>query len=270
MSATDKIERESAGMNLLLLEPHEVTASGAVRLTGRRAAHLVEVLKVVPGSTVRCGIVNGPRGQGTVLGISDGLVSIDCEFDGSPDASGDRPPLDLLLGLPRPKVMKRLWAQLAALGVGHIVLTNASRVERPYFDTHVLQPDVYRPLLLEGLQQARDTRVPQVSVHRQFRALVEDHLAAMFPSGLRLVADPSSPASPHDVVRTRLGDRSGASATPARCLIAVGPEGGWNAFETTLLNAHGFISVGMGPRTLRSDTACIALLAIVRDALGRS
>src|SRR5688500_19330680 len=96
-----------------------------------------------------------------------------CAFEAAP---APRPPVDLLLALPRPKVMRRLWAQLAALGVGRILLTNAARVERNYFDTHVLTSDCYRPLLVEGLQQARDTRLPVVSIHRQLKILVEDHL----------------------------------------------------------------------------------------------
>ena len=50
-----------------------------------------------------------------------------------------------------------------------------------------------------------------------------------------------------------------------RVLLAVGPEGGWNEFELRLLAAHGFQSVGMGPRTLRSDTACIALLTLAHS-----
>ena len=83
-----------------------------------------------------------------------------------------------------------------ALGVGQILLTNASRVERHYFDTHVLTPDCYRPLLLEGLQQARDTRVPGVSIHRQFRVLIEDDLDRLVPDAfLRLVAHPGSARS---------------------------------------------------------------------------
>jgi RsmE family RNA methyltransferase len=52
-----------------------------------------------------------------------------------------------------------------------------------------------------------------------------------------------------------------------RVLLAVGPEGGWSGFEMALLERHGFQSMSMGPRTLRSDTACIALLAIVHDAI---
>ena len=58
-----------------------------------------------------------------------------CEFEATTPA---RPRLDLLLALPRPKVMRRLWSQLAALGVGQVILTNAARVERDYFGTHVL------------------------------------------------------------------------------------------------------------------------------------
>jgi RsmE family RNA methyltransferase len=131
-------------------------------------------------------------------------------------------------------------------------------VDRNYFDTHVLSPDTYGPLLLEGLQQARDTRVPVVSVHRQFRVLIEDHLDRLVPEGRRLVAHPGTTES----IRTALAARAGE-----RVLLAVGPEGGWNGFELTLLEAHGFAAVGMGARSLRSDTACIALLALVHDAL---
>lgn len=154
--------------------------------------------------------------------------------------------------------MRRLWAQLAALGVGRIILTNAERVERNYFDTHVLAPEVYRPLLVEGLQQARDTRLPAVSIHRQFKVLVEDHLDSLFGDGLRVVADPAAPASIGALVRARRDER---------VLVAAGPEGGWNVYETALLAAHGFQPAGMGARTLRSDTACVALLALVHEAV---
>jgi RsmE family RNA methyltransferase len=167
--------------------------------------------------------------------------------------------VDVLLALPRPKVMRRLWAQLAALGVGRIILTNASRVERDYFDTHVLTEGCYRPLLIEGLQQARDTRVPLVSIHRQFRILVEDHIHDLFPSGVRLMADPGS-ETPISAALANHHDR---------VLIAIGPEGGWNDFERELLTSHSFVSVGLGPRALRVDTACVALLSVVHSFLKR-
>ena len=182
-------------------------------------------------------------------------MTMRCVFDGD---IPQRPRVDVLLALPRPKVMRRLWAQLAALGVGQIILTNAERVERHYFDTHVLAEACYRPLLVEGLQQARDTRLPTVSIYRQFKVLVEDHLDRLFSEGVRLVADPGGTMT----VDSALGER-----TDHRVLIAIGPEGGWNAFELALLEAHRFRPVSLGPRALRVDTACTALLAIAHASM---
>ena len=243
-------------MNLIILEPGEVSTAGDVQLSGARAAHLLNVLMVAPGHTVRVGMINGRRGIGTVEAIADGTVELCCGFD---TTLPPRPRVDLLLALPRPKVLRRLWAQLAALGVGHIILTNAERVERNYFDTHVLTPECYRPLLVEGLQQARDTWLPSVSIHLQFKVLVEDHLDTLCPHGFRLVADAGA-TMPVSTAVERTAD--------ARVLLAIGPEGGWNAFELSLLEGHGFMAVGMGSRTLRSDTACVALMALVHDAIG--
>ena len=245
-------------MNLVLLEADEIDADGGVTLTGGRAAHLLKVLRVAPGHDVRIGVVDGPLGVGAVASIGDGTVALRCalETDIPP-----RPRIDLLLAVPRPKVMRRLWAQIAALGVGRIILTNAEKVERNYFDTHILEPATYRPLLVEGLQQARDTRLPVVSIHRQFRKLIEDDLGALAGLGCRVVADPSATQPIATVVRCGRDER---------VLLAVGPEGGWNPFELGLLEARGFLSGGLGPRTLRTDTACVALLTLMHESLARA
>src|SRR5688572_16904484 len=241
-------------MNLVLLEEHERVDASRVTLTDARATHLLGVLRVTPGQTVRVGVLDGPCGTGTIETADDGCVTMRCVFE---TETPSRPRVDVLLALPRPKVMRRLWAQLAALGVGQIILTNASRVERDYFDTHILTEASYRPLLIEGLQQARDTRLPQVSIHRQFRVLVEDHLDDLFPSGVQLVADPSGTSSIADAL----------AGCDGRVLLAIGPEGGWNDFELRLLETRGFTPVGLGPRTLRVDTACVALLSHVHSSL---
>ena len=241
-------------MKLILLDERDRVGASSVTLTDERATHLLKVLRATRGQTVRVGWIDGPLGTGTVESVSDGKVTMRCEFEAD---TPPRPRVDLLLALPRPKVLRRLWAQFAALGVGQIILTNASRVERDYFDTHVLTEACYRPLLVEGLQQARDTRVPLVSIHRQFRILLEDHLDDLFPSGVRLVADPSGSTSIADALAGRDG----------RVLLAIGPEGGWNNFELRLLETSGFTPVGLGPRTLRVDTACVALLSHVHSSL---
>jgi RsmE family RNA methyltransferase len=246
-------------MNLVLVRQEELEPGNRVTLCDGRARHLLSVLKAGPGSTVRVGLLDGPLGLATVERVEDERVVLSCVFEGG---APEVPLLDLLLAVPRPKVLNRLWSQLTALGVGRIVLVNAARVERCYFDSHVLSPEVFTPRLVEGLQQARDTRLPEVLVRRRFRPFVEDELDALFPVGLRLVADPGG--------KRRIGDFFPPSGreTPARVLLAVGPEGGWVPFELELLRARGFELVGMGARALRTDTACIGLLNIVAEHLG--
>lgn len=240
-------------MNLLLLDPSALTGQHEAIVRGHGAKHLKTVLRIEPGDTVRIGRLNGPRGIGTVEAIGENSVTLRCVFE---DTLPARPQIDLLLALPRPKVMKRLWAQAAALGVGRILLTNAARVERSYFDTHVIDPAFYTPLLIEGLQQARDTRVPEVSLHRRFKPLIEDELETLSDASLRLVAHPAAAQSAKSVLR---------DGTTERLLLAIGPEGGWVPFELELLAAHGFRAIHIGTRTLRSDTACIAALAAIHQ-----
>ncbi len=241
-------------MNLILLKPGEVDPSGRARLAGERARHILEVLKAGPGQALRIGLLDGPLGSGTVESTGEQGIVLQCVFEGEPPP---RPRIDLLLAMPRPKVMKRLWAQLAAVGVGRIVLVNAAKVERCYFDSHVVDPSFYVPLLVEGLQQARCTRLPEVMVRPRFKPFVEDELDALFAGATRLVADPSG---------TRPLPEAGA--TGGRAVLAVGPEGGWTPYELEHLAERGFRFVGMGPRILRTDTACIALLSMLADRMG--
>lgn len=237
-------------MNLILIHPGEAASGNPVVLSDYRAEHIFRVLRATPGKTLRIGLLNGPKGLGTVEKISGEQVFLRCDFE---ETVPLRPPVDLLLALPRPKVMKRLWAQLSAMGVGRIILTNADKVERFYFDSHVLEPDFYTAQLMEGLQQAGDTRLPEVKIVRQLKPFLEDELDRLFPvAGKRLLADPSGTESFANLLRS----------PEQRILLAVGPEGGWTPYELELFAAHGFRVFNAGPRILRTDTACVGLLMV--------
>lgn len=242
-------------MNCILIDPAERGPDGVVILVDRRAVHIRTVLKSRPGDMIRIGLIEGPLGSGTIRSDGPDGVVLDCAFEPAPPP--DPFPLDLLLALPRPKVMKRLWSVLAQFGVRRVGLVNADKVERPYFDSHVLEPAFIREHLLEGCEQVGVTRLPVVSIHRRFRPFIEDELEAWSPGSLRIMAHPGAPMNVSQAVA---GD-------PPGLLLAVGPEGGWNAFETGLLADHGFKAVGLAGGPLRSDVACIALLALVREAI---
>jgi RsmE family RNA methyltransferase len=240
-------------MNRILIERAEMDGD-RVRVTDRRAVHVRTVLKAVSGDVLRVGLLDGPVGDGEVVSVDEESVVLVCRWREAPP----RPSIDLVLAIPRPKALGRLWSPLASLGVGRITLVNAAKVEKPYFSTHWLEPQVYRPLLIEGLEQAGDTHVPQVIVERQFKPFAEDRLDGLYCGWTRIVLDPSAVGS---LLR----------ATPPRdkpLVIAVGPDGGWTMYELDMLTTHGFVPASLGPRVLRTETACIAALTIAQGLRG--
>jgi RsmE family RNA methyltransferase len=238
-------------LNLLLLRDDDFAADGSVHLGGRRLEHARSVLRVAAGDTVRVGRLNGALGTARVLAVSPAeIVLMPPQLDQPPPP---RAAIDLLLALPRPKTLRKVLPAVAALGVDRVVLVNAARVEKSYFTSDLLSAARVDELLALGLEQARDTVPPQVLVRRRFRPFVEDELEELLGRDpLRLVAHPDA-----------------AQALPARppgrrVALAVGPEGGWVAFELELLGAHGFLPVHLGARRLRVESAIPALVGALR------
>jgi len=234
-------------MNLVLFADHELNGDLLV-LTGRRANHICTILKLVTGDSLRVGMINGRIGRGEILAIREMSVKMRIDLDQDPLPVPD---LELILALPRPIMLQRILKQATVLGVSRFHLIRSARVEKSFFHSPVLQPEKIRTLLLEGLEQAMDTRLPEVVVHPRFKPFVEDVVPGL--KGRGLIAHPEISAALPDVFFSGSGDR--------RVLLAIGPEGGWNDFEIGCFLEQGFFGFSMGERILHVDTAVVALLA---------
>ena len=232
-------------MNRILFEKDEISG-GVATFGGVRAEHVLKVLHGEVGQILKTGELNGPIGTGEITAIENGLVTVRLTYD----AEALAPWVDLILAPPRPRVMKRLLPQLASLGVGRIVLVGAKKVEKDFWGATLLKPEVYRPLLIDGLMQAGTTALPQITTVRNFRKWVKESMDGEFATTRRIVAHPYGAST---------APESGESSQ--RMLLAVGPEGGWTDEEVSLLEEKGFKRYSLGPRILRTDTALIALLA---------
>lgn len=58
------------------------------------------------------------------------------------------------------------------------------------------------------------------------------------------------------------------ASPPNEVKILVGPEGGLEPDEVALVNSAGFVSVSLGPRILRAETAAAAALAVLQHRWG--
>ena len=238
-------------MNIILAEVSEVVDSQLI-LTDHRAKHIVKVLQADVGDQLRVGVIGGKMGGGTITSITKKCpfaVVLDLALNESPRIA---PTIDLILALPRPIMLKRILSQLTALGVGTIHLIHASRVEKSFWEAGILEPKEYRNHLLHGLEQAVDTRVPKICLHRQFKPFIEDFFPSL-AAGYRylLLAHPSGKYRLSEVIDRKIG----------RIALAVGPEGGWVEYEVKKFQEQGFCCCSIGERILKVDTAVVALHA---------
>ncbi|UTW09576.1 16S rRNA (uracil(1498)-N(3))-methyltransferase [Pseudomonas benzenivorans] len=232
-------------MNLLLLEDGDFVAADRVRLSGRRLKHLHEVHRAEAGDSLRVGRVNGLMGRGQLLSLSADTAELQVELDQAPPA---KLPLTLLLALPRPKMLRRVLQTVSAMGVPRLILLNSYRVEKSFWQTPFLAPEAIREQLILGLEQARDSVLPEVTIEKRFKPFVEDHLAQLAAGSLGLVGHPGDyPACPR--------------AVEGPVTLAIGPEGGWIPYEVEKLQQAGLQPVQLGERILRVETAVSALLA---------
>ena len=241
-------------MNLLLFESTEMTPDNTIVLNDRRSEHIIRVLGCRVGDTVRAGMINGPVGTGEILSIGKGRENSEVILRFTAESVFPKqPPVDLIMGLVRPIMLKKILAQAASLGIGKIFLINANRVEKSFFGARLLKDENYRPYLLEGLEQAKDTFLPQLTIHQRFRHFVEDYIPTVAGTYTRmLVAHPGAAEGL---------EKAAGMGISGRTLLAVGPEGGWVDFEIEKFIEQSFVPISLGSRILRTDTAVVSLLA---------
>ncbi|MFP6850572.1 MAG: 16S rRNA (uracil(1498)-N(3))-methyltransferase [Pseudomonas sp.] len=232
-------------MNLLLLEDGDFIAADRVLLSGRRLKHLLEVHRAEVGDSLRVGQLNGLMGNGQLLRLDAEQAELTVQLDQPPPS---KLPITLLLALPRPKMLRRVLQTISTMGVPRLILLNSYRVEKSFWQTPFLEPAVIREQLILGLEQARDTVLPEVIIEKRFKPFVEDHLPSIATGTLGLVGHPGDfPACPRAVEQA--------------VTLAIGPEGGWIPYEVEKLQQAGLQPVQLGARILRVETAVSALLA---------
>ena len=231
-------------MNLLLLNPQQINSDSAL-ITGRQLEHLISVQRAAVGDSIRVGAINGMMGHGLISALDSQSATIQLCLDTQPPPPL---PLTMILALPRPKMLRRILQTISAMGVKKLYLINASRVEKSFWQTPFLQPGALQEQLILGLEQAKDTQMPEVMIRKLFKPFVEDELGEIIAQTRPLVAHPGA-------------DKSCSVNTAEPVSLAIGPEGGFIPYEVEKFNQLGFESVHLGPRILRVETAVPALIS---------
>ena len=232
-------------MNLILLEATDFTAPDTATLVGRRLQHVLAVHRASVGDTLRVGQINGLMGDGVITALDADMLQLNVLLTLPPPA---KQPITLLLALPRPKMLKRTLQMITTLGVGRVVLLNSYRVEKSFWQSPWLTEAAIREQLVLGLEQARDTVLPEVLLAQRFKPFVEDQLPALLAGRRGWLAHPGVGVAGPDALREPQ-------------LLAIGPEGGFIPYEVEMLQRAGLQTIDLGPRILRVETAVAVALA---------
>lgn len=242
-------------MNLIILTEADRIDADRFRISDHRAEHIRSILKSRVGETVEIGLLNGAIGKASIEDMGeDSIVLLIRETVG---LVYPLPQIDLICALPRPQTLKKILLTSAMMGVRRLDLIRARRVERSYYHSPLLEPENYRPYLLEGLAQGKLTRLPEVQVHERFRPFMEDVLVARDDvpdeTTLKLL--------PHPEATLSVGGIVNMAPPPSAIQVAIGPEGGWVDFELELMQQQGFSPVLLSRWVLRVEHAVTAALA---------
>ncbi len=237
-------------MNIILFHPPEVELPLPRR--DPRARHILTVLRRRPGDTFDAGLVNGPRGKGTLVAVETERLVLSFAWGESPPPLN---PLTLLLGLPRPQTARDILREATALGVAAMHFVRTEKSEAGYAGSSLWTSGAWEECVISGAAQAFCTRLPAVAHGHTLGEAI-----ARLPAGsTRLALD--NYEAPVALSQATV------PAGPA-VVLALGAERGWSAAERAGLRQAGFAFVHLGERVLRTETACIAAIALLKAKCG--
>jgi RsmE family RNA methyltransferase len=236
-------------MNLVLFSSTEI--GRPLPCDDRRAVHLLKVLHRREGDTFDAGLINGPRGKGTVVALRPEALTLSFVWDAEP------PPLDpliLIIGLPRPQTARDILRDATSLGVTAIHFVITEKGERNYADSTLWTSGEWQRHAIAGAEQAFDTRLPEIT---HGRTLIEA-IADLAADANRLALDNYDASGP----------LSGQPLSAHTIALAFGPERGWSNSERGALHSTGFAFGHLGSRVLRLETAVTAAVALIKAKRG--
>lgn len=236
-------------MNLLLFTPEEIARP--LPRNDSRAEHLLKVLRREVGDTFDAGVINGPRGKGSVVSVTTSEIILSFVWGESPSPLE---PITLIVGLPRPQTARDILRDATTLGVASMHFVSTEKSERSYAQSSLWSEGEWRRHVIIGAEQAFTTHIPTIA----HGATLSATLGGLPAGSFRVALDNYEGALP----------LSQCAATANTVVLAIGPERGWTAADRAALRAHDFVLAHLGERVLRTETAVISALTLLKSARG--
>jgi len=238
--------------------PPDTIESDPVLLGGSLAHQLCHVLRLKPGDEIELLDNTGLAYRARLLRVAPRQCLATRESVYTPQTE-PRVPIVLYQGVPRGHKIDFILQKATELGATEIGLVHTARSvpSEPERGTEGRMAR-WRRIVQEAAEQSGRARIPEITAH----ASLQSALDPIGPGELCLAGVMAANAVP---VRQTLDSQE---RSPQCVRLFVGPEGGFEDGECRALEEAGVSLVSLGPRTLRTETAGLVMLAIVAYALG--
>ena len=225
----------------------ENIAGDTVEITGADSVHLASALRVKPGEKIICCDAEGTDCVCTVISAAPQITRLKID---EKKASDSEPPCRIRLyqSLPKSDKFEFIIQKATELGVCSVTPVISERcISRPDEKSMVKKLQRWRTIAREAAQQSGRSVIPEIrepeTLFSAFKNLPENALKLFCYE---------------DEKNTSL--RRVLSKTPEICVF-VGPEGGYSRDEYETAEAAGLVSVSLGKRILRCETAPLFVLS---------
>lgn len=262
-------------MNIVLFTNDEIFEP--LSLFDERAKHILNILKKQAGDHFEAGIINGMAGKAHITKIDEKGI----EFHFTPNNNG-KPlyPISIILGFPRPIQLKRIFRDLAGLGVSNIFLIGTELGEKSYLSSTIIKEGAAYEALIDGCSQAKSTHIPSLQVYENietcFHYLANQNEHYKNRSSIKTVLDPKEgKSSLQSLFAQNFGAIDslldyyymGQNTNAPHVFLAIGSERGWTDKELSAFFQESFAPCTLGERILRTETATTTAVSIILSQL---
>ena len=211
-------------------------------LTGENAQH-AKVLRLKAGEEVLVCDGEGHECLCAVSDVSEGQFSLLVK-DRRESVTEAPVRVSVYMAFPKGDKLETVVQKAVELGASEIVPFVSERcIRRPESAKAEKQTARLQRIATEAAKQCGRSRLPRVGLPVSFAEMLRDTCA------LRLFCYEGEDAESLKAVLDRI------EGVPATVAVAVGSEGGFSPAEAKAAEAAGFVSVNLGPRILRCETA---------------
>lgn len=217
--------------------------------------HILKVMRLKEGDDIIC-VHDGKSALCSIAEITDDwIVAEVVKWDND---SVELPvQVAIASGLPKGDKLELVIQKGTELGASRFIPFTASRSVVKWDEKKAAKKvERWNKIAKEAAEQSHRQFLPAVDHPKSFKSLIEEGKDFNY----KLIAfEEDAKAGESSVLHKTLSEMKKGQSL----LFVFGPEGGLTIDEVALLKEHGFLSCGLGPRILRTETAPLYALSVL-------